>query len=210
MTPTNTPTPTSSPTPTSVLPTASPTSVPSPTPIPAGYVQSNLTYATDFVSSQSTTFSNSVGNGNLVVVGISVYSIGTANISTVTDNKGNIYNRAVSGPSNHDNVSIWYAENVIGGEGFTVTASPSQGATVGITLAIHEYRGMLTSNSLDRPVPTAVLAETLLAVELPPPLPPKSLFLVSISKARALPELPPPAPALPEGKICSTEITSRY
>jgi len=150
MTPTNTPTPTSSPTPTSVLPTASPTSVPSPTPIPAGYVQSNLTYATDFVSSQSTTFSNSVGNGNLVVVGISVYSIGTANISTVTDNKGNIYNRAVSGPSNHDNVSIWYAENVIGGEGFTVTASPSQGATVGITLAIHEYRGMLTSNSLDR------------------------------------------------------------
>lgn len=86
-----------------------------------------------------------VTTGNLIVVGISVYQ-GTI---TVSDNAGNIYNKAVEQPlSGYDRVAIYYAQNVTGGD-LSIRAH-SSASTANVTISAHEYSGALTSNALDK------------------------------------------------------------
>lgn len=98
------------------------------------------------------TLSSAVTSGNLIVVAISSWRDGTAQISSITDNKGNTYYRALDAldPRNVNHIlSIWYAPNVIGGTSFTITTNAPTGAIQAITVAAHEYRGMRTSSVLD-------------------------------------------------------------
>jgi lysophospholipase L1-like esterase len=150
-TPTTTPTsaitttPTNSP---SVSLTATPTSS-----NPAHYVQSSLGYTGRQVPSQTVAFPSAVASGDLVVVAISSWnSAGTATVSSVSDNFGNSYIKAVEDPSpptgSVEPLSIWYAANVTGGAGFTVTAELS--AIGNLSVAVHEYSGIATTNVIDQ------------------------------------------------------------
>jgi hypothetical protein len=160
-TPTNTPTPvpptpTNTPTPVPPTPTNTPTPVP-PTPTPGGTAQASLKqsligWTTTIAAQKTLTFTNAVTNGNLVIVAVSAYSDGTANVSGVTDTKGNVYYKAASNPataSGHHYVSIWFAQNVNGGSGFGVTAKAQDGKSF-LTVAIHEYAGMAAVGALDQ------------------------------------------------------------
>ena len=68
---------------------------------------------------------------------------------TVTDSRGNTYRKAVQFTETGDNTSlaIFYAENVAGGAN-TVTVSDSLAATT-LRLALFEYSGVASANSLD-------------------------------------------------------------
>lgn len=160
-TPTNTPTPlppTSTPTPANT-PTATATPVPTntPTPTPVGTVQPSLKqsaigWTTSPAAQKSVTFTNAVTNGNLVIVAVSAYSDGTASVSGVTDSQNNVYYKAASNPataSGHHYVSIWFAQNVNGGSGLSVTARAADGKSY-LTVAIHEYAGMALTGVLDQ------------------------------------------------------------
>jgi hypothetical protein len=129
------------------------TQAPTPTPASHNHIQSKIDKSNNYVSSKSVTLDSSVASANLVVVAVSAYSNGTANVSSVTDNKGNTYTKAVAEPSTasgHDHVSIWYAKNVTGGSSFTVTANAPSGNNEYLTVAAHEYSGASTTVPLDR------------------------------------------------------------
>jgi hypothetical protein len=102
------------------------------------YIQSQKAHG-----SKSVAFSGSVVGSNLVVVGITAYNV-TFPTSTITDNKGNTYYKAAEAVKNSYRAAIFYAKNVIGGSGFTVSS------TVTGTLAVHEYAGINTTNPLDK------------------------------------------------------------
>lgn len=93
----------------------------------------------------SVTFTNSVSNGNLVVVGLTSYNESLV-ANAITDNKGNTYTRVmeVVNHNTDDHGAIYYAKNVIGGPSFTVNSS------VGGTLTIHEYSGVSIYSPLDK------------------------------------------------------------
>jgi hypothetical protein len=152
-TPTITSTPTITNTPTvSSTPTTSPTVTPT-SPNPARYVQSALGYTGSLVTSQTAAFPSAVASGDLIVVAVSSWnSAGSATVSSVTDNFGNAYSKAVEDPSppagSAEPLSVWYAPNVTGGAGFTVTAYLA--ASGNLTVAIHEYSGMATTNLVDQ------------------------------------------------------------
>ena len=111
--------------------------------VPA-YLQSRDSYSTGYVSSRNVTFTNAVANGNLVIVAVSAYRAENSPvINSVTDNKGNVYTKISQVPvipSGDDHISLWYANNVVGGSSFRVTSTPSQPSYVSI--AIHEYSGL--------------------------------------------------------------------
>lgn len=96
------------------------------------------------VPSYSVSFVNPVSNGNTVIVAVSDYSYAPANVVSVTDNKGNVYTKAVSDPvtpSGNSQMSIWYATNVVGGSNLTITATSNENYAY-LTLAAHEYSGL--------------------------------------------------------------------
>src|SRR5262249_21379375 len=79
----------------------------------------------------------------LIVVVVDHYSTSTY---TIVDSKGNTWKTAIN-YANGARVMVFYAENIIGGMGETVTvfsSAPSYFSVTGI-----EYTGMATSNSLD-------------------------------------------------------------
>ncbi len=115
------------------------------------FKQSNLAGSANFTPNQSVTFSQPVTNGNLIIVAVSVYSTGTADIASVTDSKGNSYQKATSSPttaSGNYYLGLWYAQNVVGGSSFNVTVTPKN-ATSSLSVGIHEYAGMAISGVLD-------------------------------------------------------------
>ena len=87
-----------------------------------------------------------------MIVAVSAYSDGTASVSGVTDSQNNVYYKAASNPataSGHHYVSIWFAQNVNGGSGLSVTARAADGKSY-LTVAIHEYAGMALTGVLDQ------------------------------------------------------------
>jgi hypothetical protein len=98
-------------------------------------------------SSLPFTTNNTAGNW----IGVCIRAGRTGEAFTVRDSRGNVYRRAaqlnvtVDSP-NGDTVAIFYAENVAAGAN-TVTVSDSLQAT--LRVAIFEYSGLATANSLD-------------------------------------------------------------
>jgi|GEM_PF-1026160 len=129
------------------------------------FVQSKMAYSLIEVLNKTVILDSSVGTGNLIVVGITEYrnnngiAIQGPGVQSVTDNKGNTYIKATQQPTTLTNsdttiTSIWYAENVSGGSSFTVTATATAPVFTNpdtfITIAAHEYSGMVTSGALDQ------------------------------------------------------------
>ena len=116
---------------------------------PIAHLQSTLANTSALVTSLSATFASAVGNGDLVVVATSSWNTGnTASITSVTDSKGNTYTKVLeNGAGAVEPLSIWYAQNVVGGSGFTVSAATNSNASM--TIAIHEYSGVDTLAALD-------------------------------------------------------------
>jgi hypothetical protein len=153
-TPTVTPTITDTPTPTVTLtPTNTPT--PTPTTVAISYIRSAIAHSTARVSSQNVNVS-SVMSGHTIVVAVSAKTSSTsitANISSVTDSAANVYTKVVEDPSpasDRYSLSIWVAQNVPVTSNLTITANAPLGTTEYITLAAHEYAGLLTIGSIDR------------------------------------------------------------
>lgn len=116
-------------------------------------VQSALGYTANMVNRQSAAFTNPVASGDLIVVAIASWnSNNTATVSSITDSAGNTYSKAVEDPSpatsGIEPLSIWYAANVVGGSNLTVSANLQ--STGNLTVAIHEYQGIATSNVVDQ------------------------------------------------------------
>src|SRR6185503_12080612 len=87
---------------------------------------------------------NTAGNW----IAVAVRAGGTNQVVTVTDTRGNQYRKAVQFNVTLDSVTlaIFYAENISGGAN-TIQVSDSQSGT--LRLAILEYSGVATDNSLD-------------------------------------------------------------
>jgi hypothetical protein len=116
-------------------------------------VQSALGYTGNLVSSQAVTFNAPVTSGDLIVVAVAAWSSNNSSVaSSVTDNVGNSYSQAVFDPvpatSGEAPLSIWYAANAKPGTNVIVTVQVA--AAGSLTVAIHEYSGMATTNVVDQ------------------------------------------------------------
>ncbi len=158
---TQTPTPTGTVTPfvATSTPTVDPTETRRPTrtstvvPGSPAFVQSALGYTGSIVTSQGVTFSAPVTTGNLIVVATSAWNpTFTSVVTSVTDSVGNTYVQAVDDPAppgaGEAPLAIWYAVNSNGGSNVTVTASVNNPGS--LSVAIHEYSGMATTNVVDQ------------------------------------------------------------
>ena len=87
---------------------------------------------------------NTAGNW----LGVVIRTSNAGQVFTVTDNRGNTYQKAGQYNETADvtSLAIYYAENVAGGAN-TVSVSDSLGGT--LRFAIFEYSGVATTNSLD-------------------------------------------------------------
>ena len=104
-----------------------------------------------FVPIASLPFLANNGGGNFIGVVIRVGG-GLAHVLTVSDTRGNTYQRAVESNGSDHTIGIYYAEN-IGAGANTVTVS-TVGA-VSLRIAILEYAGVALSSSLDGAVVAA-------------------------------------------------------
>src|SRR5437868_9972493 len=90
-------------------------------------------------------FTSAVTSGNLIVVRI-WYNDATRAVLRVTDSKGNTYVRA-AGPSSGASVlaswrqELWYAKNVVGGTGLSVTATFDASFATEKSVSAFEYAG---------------------------------------------------------------------
>ena len=121
----------------------------------ASYVQSNSqTNSSSSVTSLAVTLPAASTTGNLIVVSLS-YARRTPIVSSVTDNKGNTYLRAL-GPTDYgtgtDRAYTYYARNITGGGApIQVTATLSGGNSNGFfELYATEYQGIDTVAPLDQ------------------------------------------------------------
>jgi len=103
-------------------------------------------------SAAAVTFPGASTSGDLIVLSI-FWSSQAVGITSVTDNKGNVYNPAI-GPTNWGGASYrgatYYASNIQGGAGaitITTTFSGAQGGTISYAA---EYSGVATVNPLDQ------------------------------------------------------------
>lgn len=94
-------------------------------------------------------------SGNLIIVAVT-HDNQRANVSSITDNKGNTYTRAISGMDwgtngNQARSELWYAANITGG-GTPVAATVSLSASPNsfVQLHISEYSGLATTAPLDQ------------------------------------------------------------
>ena len=125
---------------------------------PPVYAQSGITLVQHIsrdagtVTSSTLAFAANNTAGNWIGVAIRAGRTGQAFV--VSDSRGNTYRSAVQfnvtvdTPAG-DTLAIFYAENVSGGAN-TITVSQSTSTT--LRFAILEYRGIATSNSLDRAI----------------------------------------------------------
>ena len=112
-------------------------------------VQSTQSIATSSATSFSSTFTGSVTAGDTIIIASSLFNgSGTPVISSITDNKtGNSYSIAKEVSNATGKIAIWYGQVVNGGSSFTVTINVT--ASSQISIALHEYSGLVTS-SLDQ------------------------------------------------------------
>jgi hypothetical protein len=116
-------------------------------------VQSVHGYVGTLVSSQSVTFGAPVASGDLIVVAVSSWNpTNTSIVNGVTDCVGNSYTQAITDPvpatSGEGPLSIWYAANAKPGSNVTVTVQV--GTAGSLTVAVHEYSGVVTTNVVDQ------------------------------------------------------------
>jgi chitodextrinase len=122
-----------------------------PNPVIPSFTQGNSTSPQGSISTVSVSYTGvqTLGNFNVVVVG---WNDTSANVTSVTDSKGNVYARAI-GPTSLPGVfseSIYYATNIAGAaagaNAVTITFSPAATAP---DVRIFEYRGIAHSNPVD-------------------------------------------------------------
>ncbi|MEI7604090.1 MAG: hypothetical protein WCJ19_03660 [bacterium] len=123
-------------------------------PVAATHIQSTISYSTATVASRTATMPSSVTVGNTLIVGISSwYGSGggcALPAGRVTDNKGNTYTKVVESSVTNETVSIWYTTVTTGGTNFIITVNSPTGKNCFLTLAPHEYSGLLTTNVVDQ------------------------------------------------------------
>jgi hypothetical protein len=114
---------------------------------PIKFVQGNTLDSLINLQSASVAFKSNNTAGNWIGVVISG-SQSTSDTFTLTDTEGNIYHRAVTfgGTALNSTLAVFYAENIKAGAN-TVKIVPNTG--VYLRIAILEYSGIATSNSLD-------------------------------------------------------------
>jgi hypothetical protein len=115
------------------------------------YLQTTHTGSNVNVTTLTTpAFGSSVGAGNLIVVGISDYTGGATNVSSVTDSKGNTYTRVtgISGAGAGTTIELWYSYNVTGGASLTVTVNFA--ITQRSAVVAQEFSGVSTVSPLDQ------------------------------------------------------------
>lgn len=108
-----------------------------------------VSWSQDAGSSPQTSpaFGASTTSGNTIVV--LAFTAGTG-ITSLTDSKSNTYSKAVEqhGVFSSENAELWYAYNITGGSGHTVTVAYVTGA--GAAFIAVEYSGLLTTDPLDK------------------------------------------------------------
>ncbi|MGE4130321.1 MAG: hypothetical protein AB7F86_01715 [Bdellovibrionales bacterium] len=114
-------------------------------------------------SINSAPFPNPTIAGDLIICTVLYNSPnGVAQVSSLTDNLGNLYQRAVNpinsaralgqGNGNGYTSEAWYAENVNAGVGHQATATFSETMPSNQHIACYEYSGIAAQNSLDQVV----------------------------------------------------------
>jgi Putative Ig domain len=100
----------------------------------------------NYASFVPVTFTNSTTTGNELIVAVTDYYPGEGVPFSISDNKGNTWKTAVD-YANGAHIIVFYAENIVGGAGHTVTVSASGQTYFNVTGV--EYTGLAASNSLD-------------------------------------------------------------
>jgi hypothetical protein len=98
-------------------------------------------------TSSTLAFSSANATGNWIAVAVRSWPAGQA--VTVSDSRGNTYRQAVQIKETTDGMTLalFYAENVAGGSNSVTVRNSQSGGT--LRVAIFEYSGVATSNSLD-------------------------------------------------------------
>jgi chitodextrinase len=128
---------------------------------PIAFVQLKEARLTSSANSISTgAFVSAVGGGHLMVVWV-WYNTASQNVTSVTDTAGNTYARAVgpttgTGPMASWRQELWYAKNLAGASGVTVTAMFSGTFSAEKSITAHEYSGADTASPLDATAAAAV------------------------------------------------------
>lgn len=116
------------------------------------HVATKWNYTGSSTNTIAQTFNAASTSGNLIVVHLS-WDNQSRKISTVTDNKGNTYNR-INGPTNwHTNYrsELWYAYNITGGGAPIKITAKLNGASTGyFQIYMSEYSGISTIDPLDQ------------------------------------------------------------
>ena len=102
--------------------------------------QSNTVHGAD---SLAASFTSENTAGNLILVCLGAWNGGTS--PTVSDNAGNTYTQIQTDTSEGSVVTIWYAQNIVGGAN-TVTVAGLSGADIDLIVA--EYAGLLPTAGL--------------------------------------------------------------
>lgn len=92
----------------------------------------------------TTAFTAATTAGNLIVVAISNDSGGTTSVTGVTDNKGNTYTK-IKTVANSSALDIYYAANIAGGTGHTISVTWSLAAASNLSIIAQEYSSMPTA-----------------------------------------------------------------
>jgi len=101
----------------------------------------DLTSANPAATSITTSaFGSAVTSGNLLVAFCSLDTTGS-NVSSITDTAGNTYVQAVTDTESTVRGDIWYAKNVTGGSGITITCNYNQ-STSFRKIQANEYSGL--------------------------------------------------------------------
>jgi chitodextrinase len=130
---------------------------------PLAFVQLKETRLVASTNSVNTgTFATPVGAGNLMVAWV-WYNSATQSVTSVTDTLGNVYTRAVGPTTGIDAMAswrqeLWYAKNIKGGSGASVTATFTGTFSTPKAVSAHEYSGADPTSPLDATAAAAVTA----------------------------------------------------
>lgn len=141
--------------------------------------QSFMSIGSTYVTNQTATFSDSVTVGNAVVVSISSYRNAQdcpMNTGTVTDNKGNTYNFVNEISTTNMCISVFYTIANTGGTNFIVTVDPPGSNQYWMTIALHEYRGISATSTVNQSLNTSGTGSLVNTGNLPTTTTPKTLI----------------------------------
>ena len=112
------------------------------------------------VGSLATSFASLPSAGNMIVVLVSAWRSSAANISSVTDNQGNTYTKAIDrngGNGGLSEASIWYCASIGSPSGIhTITTNATAGVDNYIVVIASEVSGQDTSAPLDASTSAAI------------------------------------------------------